>query len=435
MRKYLKIIIFLFFALIITAGLIYHAPIFSSLFKKQIFTYHTLSNNTDKDLYYYYQKAQELAQQSHHKAATFLATGDIMLSRNVALQINKAREPLLPFSQMAEILKAADFSFANLESQFAENNPIVGGHSMIFAAPKADVQGLKDYNFQVVNLANNHALDLGVTGLEFTLKYLDENQIQHIGAGNNLEEAWQPAVVAANGIKICFVSASYASANDNGKSSNNYVARIEDVQNLKSSIFNLKSTCDFIVASMHAGVEYTRTSNKSQVDFAHAAIDYGADLVIGSHPHWVQTIEKYQGSPPHPNCKKSSFDNPIQDVNGQKIQSLDLGYGCGGKYIFYSLGNFIFDQMWSQDTREGLVLKIQISKNIPSSPPLTLRGGREGIPAATLEDLQGTRIPAKLDKIELIPVVIENYSTPRPATTTESKKILNTIKQTENILK
>jgi poly-gamma-glutamate synthesis protein (capsule biosynthesis protein) len=206
-----------------------------------------------------------------------------------------------------------------------------------------------------------------------------------------------------NGIKICFLGASYASSNNDGKTKNDYVTRVEDVDKLKSSILNLKSNCDFITVSMHAGTEYTRTPNQKQIDFAHSAIDFGADLVIGHHPHWIQTIEKYKN-----------------------------------KYIFYSLGNFIFDQMWSEETKEGLVLKIQISKhqipNNSSLPPLNLRGGEGAIPPATADDLQGTRIPAKLDKIELIPVIIENYSTPRPANEEETKRILEKINQKEKLL-
>jgi poly-gamma-glutamate synthesis protein (capsule biosynthesis protein) len=86
------------------------------------------------------------------------------------------------------------------------------------------------------------------------------------------------------------------------------------------------------------------------------------------------------------------------------------------KYIFYSLGNFIFDQMWSQDTREGLAIKIQISK--PKS----------------LNQLQGTHQSAKLDSVELIPIIIDNYSTPRPATAEETKNILKKIDINESIL-
>jgi poly-gamma-glutamate synthesis protein (capsule biosynthesis protein) len=262
---------------------------------------------------------------------------------------------------------------------------------MVFNAPRGNIKGLVDSNFKVLSLANNHALDQGVKGLNYTLNYLDENKIQHAGAGKDLNDAWQPAIVEAGGIKICFVAASYASVNDNGKTTNGYVARIEDIENLKLKIENSKKLCDFVVASMHAGTEYTRNPNADEITFAHAAIDDGADMVIGGHPHWIQTTEKYQG-----------------------------------KYIFYSLGNFIFDQDWSQDTKEGLALKIQVSKN--QEPNQTTPG------AAKLDDLQGSRISAHLDSIELIPVIIENYSTPRPATADEAKKILEKIGVSENTL-
>ena len=132
---------------------------------------------------------------------------------------------------------------------------------------------------------------------------------------------------------------------------------------------------------MHAGTEYTHQPNKAQITFAHAAIDYGADMVIGHHPHWIQKIEKYNN-----------------------------------KYIFYSLGNFIFDQMWSQETKEGLALKITLSKNLTPA-------------------LQGPKTMAELDYIELLPVIIENFSTPRPATAEETKTILNKIGETNTILK
>ena len=167
-----------------------------------------------------------------------------------------------------------------------------------------------------------------MAGVDVTRSTLDSLGIAHEGTGDNLDQAWTPAVVAANGIKICFIGASFSSINDGGKVTNNYVARIEDVAHLKSAIKTAKAECDFTVVTMHAGIEYTSTPNQAQITFAHTAIDDGADIVIGAHPHWPQTIEKYKG-----------------------------------KYIFYSLGNFIFDQGWSQDTSEGLTLKITISKS------------------------------------------------------------------------
>lgn len=344
----------------------------------------TVKQPNNDELWAYYNKAQNFTGNDlviNQQKASFLAVGDIMLSRNVAGTIKKANDPLLPFSQMTSVLKSTDFNFGNLESPFSGKDAFNPTGSMVFNAPRDTIKGLVENKFKILNLANNHALDQGEAGLEYTLKYLDEKNIKPVGAGLTMEDAWNPAIMEQSGIKLCFFGASYASVNDSGKTTNNFVARVEDLDLLKTNIQKLKPTCDFIAASMHAGTEYTTKPNAGQIAFARAAIDSGADMVIGHHPHWVQEIEKYNG-----------------------------------KYIFYSLGNFIFDQMWSQETREGLVIKIQVSKN--QEPKL-----------------QGPRVPAALDSVELIPIIIENYSTPRLADETESKKILEKIGQTEKILK
>ena len=407
-----KIIIGLLFALAIALGLIQHNrdPYFGS----SKTTYQLAASN--KTLKTYFDQAKDMAKQTDPKnQATFLAVGDIMLSRNVAAEIKKQNDAALPFRQMADILNppagGPDFNFGNFENPISSTSPVIGGHSLIFGAPKAYAAALADYKFKVLNLANNHALDQGYKGLTYTKQFLNNLSIQTTGAGSNLDEAWAPATVEANNLKVCFVGASYSSINDGGKAVNNYVARIEDIDNLKLKIKNLKLSCDFIIATMHAGVEYVRKPNQSQIDFAHTAIDAGADMVIGAHPHWVQTIERY--------CPNSAtiLPSPLTG-EGATQRAADEGMvKCNNpKYIFYSLGNFIFDQMWSQDTREGLAIKIQISK--PKS----------------LNQLQGTHQSAKLDSVELIPIIIDNYSTPRPATAEETKNILKKIGIKESIL-
>jgi hypothetical protein len=110
------------------------------------------------------------------------------------------------------------------------------------------------------------------------------------------------------------------------------------------------------------------------------------------------------------------------------------------KYIFYSLGNFIFDQEWSRETKEGLTLKMTISK--PNCHPELVSGSilgdgsdsGSGTKITCADDLQGQKIPATLTQIELLPVIIENYSTPRPATEEETKKILQKIGEVKTIL-
>jgi poly-gamma-glutamate synthesis protein (capsule biosynthesis protein) len=238
----------------------------------------------------------------------------------------------------------------------------------------------------VLNLANNHALDQRPKGLYNTQKVLTENNITYLGVGEDLDQAWEPKIITINGLKIGFLGASYASVNDGGVTKNNLVARIEDTEHLKSSITKLKTMADFILVTMHAGIEYTRTPHQPQIDFAHTAIDCGADIVIGAHPHWVQTIEKYKG-----------------------------------KYIFYSLGNFIFDQEWSKDTKEGLTVKISLQ-------------GYQALDE-TNSNISVNKKPAtKISKIELIPIIIENYSTPRQATEIETNNILAKISLTDSIL-
>jgi gamma-polyglutamate biosynthesis protein CapA len=389
MNKHFKIIIT---AIIIAAAIFFivqhqYAYLFGS--RTSITKFPGIS---DGSLESYFDEAQGLNPRGAlaSTTTTFLAVGDIMLSRDVAVAINKAGNIDYPFTNVSGLLKSTDFNFANLESPVSPTKPIVGGSSLIFGAASTSLVGLKDYNFQIINLANNHGFDQGLPGVDATRSTLDNLGITHEGTGDNLDQAWTPAVVESNGIKICFIGASFSSLNDGGKVTNNYVARIEDTTHLQSAITTAKGECDFVVVTMHAGTEYTRTQNQSQITFAHTAVDDGADIVIGAHPHWVQTIDKYKG-----------------------------------KYIFYSLGNFIFDQNFSQGTTEGLTLKIQISKNQATNPT--------AIGAASLDDLQGSRVPAQLDSITLIPVIITN-SQPRPATSDETKTILNKIGEKETVL-
>ncbi len=301
------------------------------------------------------------------KEISIIAVGDILLSRQVGKKIDQSENPNLPFEKLQATLSGADLTFGNLECPLdSGSNPIREG--LIFRCLTKYVPGLVTAGFDVLSTANNHAMDQGLDNLKFTREYLRSQNILPIGSAASLDEAWQPQILQRNGTKFAFLAASYASINDNGKTTNDYVARIEDLEHLKASILKLKSQADFIIVNMHAGTEYTSHPNQKQIAFAHAAIDAGADVVIGQHPHWIQDIEIYQNKP-----------------------------------IFYSLGNFVFDQMWSQETREGLVVRLAISDK-------------------------------RLEKAELIPVIIENYCCPRLASDEEKTKILKEINQTDEII-
>ncbi len=307
--------------------------------------------------------------------ATFVAVGDIMLSRGVDRAINRTGNPMLPFSGVDELLCGSDFNFGNLESPIAGND-WQNGRGLVFNAHIHDTRGLIQLNFKVLNLANNHALDRGFSGLRFTRKYLETNQIQFLGTGESKSEAWEPKIIAKNGIRIGFIGASYSSVNDGGGRRNPYVARIEDLFELKESIANLRLRSDFVIVTMHAGIEYTRHPNAAQIRFARLAIDYGADLIIGGHPHWIQTIENYRG-----------------------------------KYIFYSLGNFIFDQR-KTDTKEGLALKITLRR----------------------KEFDNGAAVTGIARVELIPVINERLGVPRPASPAETERILKKIGARQQII-
>ncbi len=349
----------------------------------------------------FYKTAQQINNQPTETEISFMAVGDIMLSRNVAGTMAKAgKDPYLPFRALENELHSTDFNFANLESPFSGRDDFNPTGSLVFNAPTWTLPGLGQYNFKVLNLANNHAMDQGQAALLYTKKYLADNSLNGIGVGNNLDEAWQGDIFSVKGVTVGFIGASYSTLNDNGVATNNYVARIEDVTRLKKSIANMKTKADFVVVTMHAGTEYTRTPNQSQIDFAHAAIDNGADIIIGAHPHWIQTTENYKG-----------------------------------KQIFYSLGNFVFDQMWSQETKEGLMLKISLIKNSSCDPQTNQYSPSKQQQVACGDDVQGTRTGAQIKQIELFPVIIENYSTPRLANETEKQNILQKINITNPIIK
>ncbi len=301
---------------------------------------------------------QPQAPPTSDRTARFVAVGDIMLSRGVARAIDRAGSSEYPFSKLDNILLNSDLNFGNLESPISGNDRRLG-KGLIFNAKTGDLDGLVSYKFKVVNLANNHAFDQGLNGMRSTAAFLEKRGIAHIGVGRDQDEAWLPAVIEANGIRIAFIGASYATLNDGGATRNGHVARVEDIRLLEDAISRAKARSDLVVVTMHAGEEYTRKPNRSQISFAHAAVDAGADLVIGAHPHWIQTMQVYRGKP-----------------------------------IFYSLGNFVFDQPWSE-TRTGLMLRVTVCGSV-------------------------------IEQIEMLPVVIERGA-PRQATAIETKQILSKI--------
>lgn len=246
---------------------------------------------------------------------TVSAVGDIMLGRSVNNKIQKQKDFIFPFQKISDSFQSPDIVLVNLESPLGEDCPQTDT-GMVFCADKNSVLGLKNMRVTHANLANNHINNQGVKGIELTKNILLQNQITPVG----LSTGSGIVVSQIKNSKIAFLGL------------NDVPPFPKQINNLSKELL-LKQldlatkSADIVIVSFHWGNEYQQRSKRQQ-EFARLAVDNGADLIIGHHPHWVQEIESYKGVP-----------------------------------IFYSLGNFVFDQMWSQKTREGLVAKIIFENN------------------------------------------------------------------------
>jgi poly-gamma-glutamate synthesis protein (capsule biosynthesis protein) len=288
-----------------------------------------------------------------------VAGGDVILSRWVGVKIRESGDSAMPFRKIAPLMASGDITFINYEAPFLDKGPLVT-EGMVFKAEPDFIKGLTLAGIDIVSLANNHMKNHGREGLAFTFSHLAKNNIKYVGAGENFAAAHSPAILESKGVKFGFLAYTYSDGIKFEKNEDPtiYDLAFMEIKQLRKDIESLKKDADVIIVSMHAGNEYQATPNPQQIEFAHVAIDFGANLVLGHHPHWVQTIEKYK--------------------NG---------------FIIYSLGNLVFDQMWSQETREGVIAKFKF-------------------------------LGPKLKSVEFVSTKIENYSQPRFVTPTESKKIL-----------
>jgi poly-gamma-glutamate synthesis protein (capsule biosynthesis protein) len=237
-----------------------------------------------------------------------LATGDVALSRSVNKKNVNKNDFTWPFEKTAEVLSQSDLTLINLETPLVSDCPETD-EGMIFCGDPKNVEGLKIAGVDVVNLANNHASNFGLVGLTETKDVLKESNIEVTGVDGNL------VVRNIRGIKFGFLG-----YNDISKPQMGVVNVGED--RIKKEIKEAKKLAEVVVVSFHWGDEYQEVPNERQKMLGHLAIGAGADLVIGNHPHWIEPVEIYKG-----------------------------------KVIAYSHGNFIFDQDWSQKTKEGVVGK------------------------------------------------------------------------------
>lgn len=253
--------------------------------------------------------------------------GDAMLSRVVGQKMVKYKDFSWPFLKVKDTLSRADLAVINLESPFtlgSKSYTVPTGSFSFNADPRA-LAGLKSAGIDVVTLANNHFANQGKKGMLDTYELLDDNNIYYVGAGMDLQDAHQGEVVEKNGIKFGFLGYGYPDDNSLASADKPGIAGM-DLTTAEEDVTRMKTQADVVIILLHDGVEYTNLPSSHQKEFARAMIAAGADLVVGHHPHWVQQVEIYRGKP-----------------------------------IIYSLGNLVFDQMWSVETREGSLVRVDFS--------------------------------------------------------------------------
>jgi poly-gamma-glutamate synthesis protein (capsule biosynthesis protein) len=259
------------------------------------------------------------------KKTRILLGGDVMLSRHVGRLARAAHDPSSPLRDLAPVLRSADIAFVNLEAPFSDRGALME-HGMIFKAEPEMIAALETAGVTIVSTANNHARDCGAYGVEFTLSWLKQHGIATVGSAATAEAAHAGTVIERNGLRFGFLAYTFDQSNGNHNDMDDRIATME-IPAMQADVARLlEDRADVAIVSMHAGTEYRPSPNPQQIEFGHAALDAGARVIVGHHPHVRQPWEKLH--------------------NG---------------VIFYSLGNLVFDQFQRAETQHGALAEVVFS--------------------------------------------------------------------------
>ncbi|HID55875.1 TPA: CapA family protein, partial [Candidatus Poribacteria bacterium] len=251
---------------------------------------------------------------------TLVCVGDVMLSRGVGDRI-ESFGPEYPFEKVKALLSSADITFANLECVIGSDGDPLPEKEIRFRAVPEAVEGLMGAGIDVVSLANNHSFDYGRKMLFEMMDILAHSRIAYVGAGFDELSASRPAYLSVKGYRVAFLAYSWDFFLTVKAGRDKPGVTVLAEEKLKEDLLRARRWADLIVVSVHWGWEYLDRPTERDRKAARLAIDLGANLVVGHHPHVVQGIERYRGG-----------------------------------LICYSLGNFIFDQHPPR-SREGVILR------------------------------------------------------------------------------
>ena len=209
------------------------------------------------------------------------------------------------FSDVSDVFRGSDFGFVNMETPVAPNHS-KGSKPFMFDAPLALPEALKASGIKIVSFANNHVMDQGWAGFAETREHLREVGLLFAGSGDTAQQAWQPVVTEANGIKVGWLGMTrWLNGNRNPDKDDlphvNFFpypgeaggAPGMDEAGVIEAVKAARAQCDFLVVSIHWGIEYATAPRPEDVAMAHKMLDAGASVIVGHHPHVLQPVETY----------------------------------------------------------------------------------------------------------------------------------------------
>lgn len=292
------------------------------------------------------------------------AVGDIMLGGSGEKVYRKYGYDY-PFAATRATLRQGDIVIGNLESPLAARGVEFTGKQFRFKADPQAALALKNAGFTHLSLANNHILDFGAAGLTQTLTALDANEITHAGAGENLAAARKAALSVVKGVKVAFLSYSLTYPEEFFAGAKTAGAAPGYVSYFTADIKEAKSNADCVIVAFHWGGEGKDTPKPYQLAAAHKAIDAGADIVIGHHPHVLQGVEQYKSG-----------------------------------VIFYSLGNFAFGST-SKSAELSMIARIIYDDGVKEVEiiPLNVLNSQVRFQPAALKGAAADRTAKRVDHL------------------------------------
>jgi hypothetical protein len=300
-----------------------------------------------------------------NQLGNLIMTGVTAISRGVEQAISDHNDPIFPARGVMEVLSQADLTHVDNENTFFDScKPAKEG--IVLCGKTRSIDALKAIGADIIDLTGNHQNDYGNEKNLESLQHLTDAGFVHFGGGRNEEDAGKILYQYVGGTKLGFVGYAYFDSL-NGP---NYVslakgdrpgANYYSEEKLKQDLIEAQENADFVIVTYQFIEDYRTTPLPGQIEVFRQTVEYGADLVVGVQAHQPQTIEFYQDKP-----------------------------------IFYGLGNFFFDQMWSYPTRQGII------------PRYTFYQG-------------------KLISIEILTTLLYDYAQPRFTTGAERNQLLQEI--------